>query len=762
MSMKMITIAQFLATLCTYLFVTVLLPATVAGRRMKGRRLTERFLFYFITGNFYIMNLVFLFQLLHISNRFTLVVGTILPAILMRVKLYKIPVKKNFSSMLRSLVRVLEKKQGLRTTLGNIFGWLIHKGKNLGGLVRSLLKGRQSDWILTGLLSGLILGFYGTIMLEAFGYIASDMPVHNYWINAMGENQIFVAGIYPFGFHTVIYYLHTVFGIDTYVLLRVFALVQTFLIHGMLLLFLKGFCKSKYTPYIAVLLYGVSDLFRYHTYSRYHSALPQEFGMLFILPAAYFLIRFLEQKNPSSSKGYLVGFAMSFSMALTSHFYDAMITGLFCMGIAVGFCFRLFRKVYFRKVLLTGILSVLIAVLPMGIAFASGTPLQGSLFWGMNILTGKTVETDEESLPEQESTEAESGVLPEEEETLGEETKEKTEEEQGVTEQAPQEVQISKTKNIELADKLDAIAGGVAAYVLVLPEGWSVYLPLIFVAMLVPMGFLAWIRREYEYGAVLISVFTYLFFLSLLQAASKLGLPVMMPPDRSSIYMAYSLVLAASLLADSVFLVLPNKWRGKRVMSIASLLIFVSVARILWQEDSIKKMKTVAALQKNESIICITDILEQEEDFTWTICSANDERLMISDHGRHYEIIQLLWAMEGAGSYATLTFPTETVYFFIEKVPLDYMVSYANSGQSVSEQGASQSLPKVNGLTAYQGENRWVVMSRMYYWARAFSRMYPNEMKVYLETEDFICYRLQQNPYRLYNLAIDYGYNVFE
>ena len=51
-------------------------------------------------------------------------------------------------------------------------------------------------------------------------------------------------------------------------------------------------------------------------------------------------------------------------------------------------------------------------------------------------------------------------------------------------------------------------------------------------------------------------------------------------------------------------------------------------------------------------------------------------------------------------------------------------------------------------------------MSHMYYWAQAFQKMYPNEMKVYYETEDFVCYLVEQNDYSLYNFAIDYGYNT--
>ena len=59
----------------------------------------------------------------------------------------------------------------------------------------------------------------------------------------------------------------------------------------------------------------------------------------------------------------------------------------------------------------------------------------------------------------------------------------------------------------------------------------------------------------------------------------------------------------------------------------------------------------------------------------------------------------------------------------------------------------------------YQGEGRWIVMSRMYYWAQAFIELYPNEMKVYYEDNKFICYKIEQNMYHQYNFAIDYRYN---
>lgn len=66
------------------------------------------------------------------------------------------------------------------------------------------------------------------------------------------------------------------------------------------------------------------------------------------------------------------------------------------------------------------------------------------------------------------------------------------------------------------------------------------------------------------------------------------------------------------------------------------------------------------------------------------------------------------------------------------------------------------------GIGMYQGEGRWILMSRMYYWAQAFMERYPNDMKVYYESENFICYEIQQNMYHQYNFAIDYGYNQVE
>ena len=50
-------------------------------------------------------------------------------------------------------------------------------------------------------------------------------------------------------------------------------------------------------------------------------------------------------------------------------------------------------------------------------------------------------------------------------------------------------------------------------------------------------------------------------------------------------------------------------------------------------------------------------------------------------------------------------------------------------------------------------------MSKMYYWAKAYEQLIQDDMRVYYEDDEFICYEITQNYNQSYNFAIDYGYN---
>lgn len=777
--MKLLTVLQFAEILGAYSLMTLLLPALLFYSRIRHLKFSLRFLTYQMAGNFYMINLVFLLQLLHISNPVTLWMFTLGPFSAAYVVLHKKRPRKAAAAAIETLKRLSGGQLGIRLFLhraGAVFGRFIKR--MLLGLVTRLRRNFLDVLLMTGL-TLLLLYLYGTNAVTNYGYCASDIPVHNYWINYLSRDQLFVAGVYPFGFHCVIYYLHAVFGIETYVLLRLFWLLQTMMIHLVLLAFIRLCCKSKYTAYLGVGIYTAAGIFSANTYTRFYSSLPQEFGMLFILPSIYFLFAFFERKRRELEKEeerkcsnwYLVGFAISFSMTLAVHFYDTMIAGLFCIGIAAGYSFRLFRKQYFGRVLLAGILSILIAVLPMGIAFATGTPLQGSLGWGMNVITGggsdddteETVETETESVagnsmePETESTAGSSAVT-------GAEAAAQNSTVTGMEPQSP------KQKSASLVTRLKGIAGRVsravwdAMVIYLLPGDRLVYQVAVFasIGLLGVLAILFFLLRQTDYAARFLSTAVFMVCMSVLLGASRIGIPALMDAIRTCIFYAYTIVIVWSFCVDGMLQLLFGWMKKKQLINVVSLLLIGAAGIFIVKEELMKEPRIIKAMQTNEAVTCLTNIIHDNPEGTWTICSANDELRMGEDYGYHYEISTFLGEMEYSGGYSTITMPTHTVYFFIEKKPLDYAVAYENSGQYISKEGAARALPPAKGISMYQGENRWIEMSRMYYWAQKFAELYPNEMEVYYETEDFVCYRVVQNDYSLYNFSIDYGYNMME
>ena len=583
----------------------------------------------------------------------------------------------------------------------------------------------------------------------------------------------------------MIYYLHAVFRFDTYVILCQFFFAQVIFMHLVLLAMLKQLCKTKYIPYIGTFVFLLGNFWSGQTYSRFYATLPQEFGMIFVIPSIYFLIRFFQiSKQKLADKETrltLQCFAMAFSLTLAIHFYGTMIAGLCCIGIACGFCFRFLRKEYFCRIMFTGICSVFLAVLPMGIAFATGTPLQGSLGWGLSVINGgksssstdTEAETDEaETLevstgddkntvrvvkPDGTVMEIDVSDLPsaQENESGGQTQTETT---------APAVPKVSFGEKIrkipgKAKNALSEMSSRILEFIIKLDVKNIGYMILASFALLLLLGFIFCVFRQTEYGAMLMSMGFCMWIVTILLCAGVFGLPPLMDGARCSIYYVYLLSAALTALADGLlYMVLPLR-KLRLVRNAVSLAVTAAVLMGMFQNHMIKQSDFSSGFVMNGAITCLSNIIHENEDKTWTIVSANDETQMGLDHGWHYETITFLRGMETLEKNTKVIIPTKTVYFFIEKIPGDYAVSYAKSGQSISRKGASRSLPNVGGIGMYQGEGRWIVMSRMYYWAQAFMELYPNEMKVYYEDNKFICYKIEQNMYHQYNFAIDYRYN---
>ena len=775
MSMTTLMILQFIKIFAAYTGITVFLPAVMFRRILKGRRLSEQFLMCYTFGNFYIINIVFALQLMHISNVFTLCLVTALLSVLIGCRVNRISLKALIKKNGEVFRKLLQGPMGVQEAIFRIGRKLTVSGRKTGGIFYREVVCDVLQWILTGAVLLALFWVYGRQLVLTYGYRASDIPVHLNWINQMSRGNLFVSGVYPFGFHCMIYYLHTVFRIDTYMILCLFYLVQVFFIHMVFLAMLKMLCRSKYLPYAGTLIYILGSFWARQTYSRFYSSLPQEFGMIFVIPSVYFLIRFFqiekEQLKTKETKIILGNFALAFSLTLAIHFYGTMIAGLCCIGIAIGFCTHFLNKEYFRRIMLTGIISVFLAVLPMAIAFAGGTPMQGSLGWGLSVISGgkKTDTADQvktgnlsvqnRSLEEiaaqlQENSANQDGGS-------GEEVVQNTTE-------APKPSMTEKMKSVlekiaripeKIKNTWKMMAQRIWDFVINTPTKWPSYAILAGIACLIVLGIVFCMIRNASYGKMLLSAGLCMGILTLLLCAGNLGLPVLMDPARCSIYYTYLLAAALTVLADGIISLLFMQGVLKICLDPISFMITVGLVVGCISQGWMKVSDFSSGYVSNGALTCLANIIKENEDKTWTIVSANDETQMGLDHGWHYETITFLRKQENLKKDTEIIIPTKNVYFFIEKIPLDYSVTYAGSGQSISKKGASQSLPNSGGISMYQGEGRWILMSRMYYWAQAFMAKYPNDMKVYYESEDFICYVMPQNMYHQYNFAIDYGYN---
>lgn len=760
---------RFVGIFAAYTGLTVLLPAIMFRRILAGRRLSEQFLMCYTFGNFYIINIVFAVQLLHISGFWTLVLFTAVPGILIWSRVNRVSLRELCMKTGIVCKKILQGSMGIKGFLYRVKNRGMAVLKKAVWLFYCEVVCNTLQWILAGAVIAALFWIYGRQLILTYGYRASDIPVHLNWINQMSRGNLFASGVYPFGFHCMVYYLHAVFGFDTYVILCVFYLVQVFFIHIVLLAMLKLLCRSLYLPYAGIMVYILGSFWARQTYSRFGSSLPQEFGMIFVIPSVYFLIRFFqtEKKNLKNRETKLIlgCFALAFSLTLAIHFYGTMIAGLCCIGIAVGFCTRFLNKEYFRRIMLTGIISVFLAVLPMGIAFAGGTPLQGSLGWGLSVINGDSSDTEDTS----ENEAAQKQAMEEMAARLIENTQNSNSEsvqtgEIPIITEAPKHSLADKGREIpkKMKNLREMMIRRIQEFIINSQEQWCAYAVLAGIAVLILLGLMFIILRRITYGEMLMSAGFCMGILTLLLCAGNLGLPVLMDPARCSIYYVYLLIVSITVLGDGLlYLVfMPRILTISR--NVVSFILTVSMAAGMIHQGLVKTPDFISDYVSNGAFTCLTNIIKENKDETWTIVSANDETQMGLDHGWHYETITFLRKQEHINKDTKLIIPTEKVYFFIEKIPLNYSVVYSGSGQSISKKGASQSLPNSGGIGMYQGEGRWILMSRMYYWAQAFMEMYPNEMKVYYESEDFVCYVISQNMYHQYNFAIDYGYNEFQ
>ena len=603
------------------------------------------------------------------------------------------------------------------------------------------------------------------------------MAVHNYWINAMSDNNIFVAGVYPHGFHCVIYFLHAVFRIDTSVLLRLFAMTNVIYVHMVLFAFIKYLTKSRYAAYGALVIYVAVNFMNSGCYSRFSANLPQEFGFLFLFPTLYFLFEYMKHERTKGKKDReykrrkyfeLTGAACSFSLSIAVHFYGAMIVGIFCVAIVFAYWMRFFRPSYFLRLMAALIGGIIIAALPMGVSIAQGNHFQGSIGWGLNVIKGNSSQTTDNQTKSStfdedlknaglSITDIDGTVIVTPDEDAKNDAKETSSAGERLLSVAGR---IFNRLNIMYQGFVSTISKAVVYYK---AEMWADAMIILVTVISVAGTVLAVIdRKDYDsdIGNQYVTVALGVLFTGLILISSYVKLPSIMDVNRCRIYFMYSFTILVGIALDFLSSILTRFIKKRWIYNVASLVISVAVGLVLFSEYGVRPAamnSRVDIFQTNGAVYCMYKIKNQSKDNNWTIISPTDELRMLDGDGYHYELSDFARKQKRTSKF---TIPTKYIYFFIEKKPLDYTVTGQYSGQEISKEGASQPYADFySGNNMYKGDARYILMSKMYYWAQRYQEIYPEDFTVYYEDDEFICYKLVQNTSFLNNLIVDYGYN---
>lgn len=794
MSLELTTIIEMIQVFFAYAFLVLLAPYIVCKAYLQKKTLHQRFIICTLIGNFYIVNIVFLMFILHIPNRISLYALSIVPAVIAWYKINHPDVRGFFIAIYQSVTRLFLEEAKIHTLWQNLSS---EPKRRIKAFFKGLCSHALHHIFEWGMLLGLFafnIYFYGFQTVNRYSYGTSDMVVHHYWVNQMDEGNIFCKGIYPFGFHNILYFIHNFFDISTLSIFRVFGVIETLYIYLMIYVLLRKICRSRYIPIIGIFIFTLPDLFETQGIMRYQFALPQEFGMIFLYPCAYFLIEFFRRKKEelaiekelkAQNKLYtwlalyqirpstrsLVLFAISFSLTLSAHFYITIVAFVLCFAVAVAYFPIVFHYRYFLSIAVAGILSLFSAILPMAIFFAGGTPLQGSLGWALEVIASNS---ESAQAPEEDKkldkykvgegdgftvydvSNAPSSLLASPAPTTSV-TKEPQKNQPSLQERLITKAKVIEKKFISFQKK-------------VLENLTSVYNQKAFAkfllygteAMFVIAVLLILLRRKFYYRNIL-SMGIYLFFIIIMYCATDFSLPSPMDQTRTRIFAAYAAPVFCAVVLDIAYVILFRPFRYHRITEFCPIAIAIGMTYLIIAGDFIKPLSLEFAIQASGEMYCNYSIMKEYPDKKWTVVTSTNSLQLILNKGWHYEVCTFLKKMHNMNNDTTVTIPTKYVFFYIEKYPIQYGVAnsvtddFLNLGY-ISEEDAA--MPAIyEGSGAYGVENRKILESKLFYWAKAFEEKYPQEFQVYYEDETFICYRIIQNEYNLYNFAIDYGFN---
>lgn len=769
-------IIEYLKVLFAYGFVLYVWPSVVFRKYLRDRTRSFRFCFNVCMTMIIINTVVLCLGLVHLL-KIQLVAALFFGTFI--VQLYR-----NYHLSFKWLKDIKSLMLGTLTFRNMIRKWVKTLWKKVSLPMRRWWESTRGHRVeYAALIAILIFGtmYFSINVLEVHSYGFGDSYVHHQWVYGLIEGKPFAYGIYPECMHCVVYLVAGAFGINTYSTMLFFAGVHihVYLISAYLLM--RRLFKWRMTPHLALMGFLTVDQLAINTVfgmSRLAWTVPQEYGMFTVYMIPFTLICFLRQR-PDAEKlkfrpfklsywkeifndKYLLLFMLSVAVSIAIHFYAAIIAAFICMVVVAVNAFRVFERNKFFKLAIAAMLALFIAVVPMAGALATGHKLQGSLYWAIAVTRGGEkawasgdYDASKDYIPKDD----EDAKLP-----LGDRVVKHVK--QFINESFIETLQHKRGTALLV---LDLGMGALSAAVL------GVLIVIRFIQKLRGVEKDKRTRGEMfnSYLIIAIAVMT----LMVAYNPFALNLPPIVAGSRvcSTLHM-FSNMLYMTML--DIFLVLlgyvAKPWVTKSVSVLAIVGVYITVRMLgmfhgyLYYE--LTRYPAAVELTKE-----ITQNIPEDK---FTIISTTDELYQVIESGYHVEWIDML---ENSGK-KTYTIPTDYLFFYIEKKPIQYAQSSFASGPSwLAEEekyvhlwaDSGSQYPYINhgrisdfladqpiaygrkkASTANNLGNRQILESRAYRWYKLFSEMHPNAGEVIYEDDDILCFCVHQNPYSLYSLGI--------
>lgn len=782
--------------LIAYIALMYIWPMVVFRRYLAPKSRTYKFAFCTTVQVILINTVVLLLGLVHILNRWTMILffyGGILVSLLWK--------RKFTGEGIQRVRQVLVGTRGVKLFLLQAISSMRHAlRRGVKNLWRSS-KGKRLEYLLLGVvvLFGMIYFSYGAFVDHSYGF--GDMYTHHAWIYGLLEGKIFSAGIYPEAMHCFIYAMHQLFGIRVYSCMLFVAGVHVSTLLIAIYCFLKEVLKSRYTSLLIIASFLVLDLMcidEVFSMARLQWTLPQEFALYTQFLCALYLVRYLRtDRNPRKESGKrkwvvwdenLFLFMMALAASFAIHFYVTIMAFFLCASFAVFLLHRIFRKGNFRSLVAAVFAGIFIAAAPMGVAYATGIPFQGSIDWALNVISG-------EDTKEGRTQQAEAILNTEQGETVlpsATETKDSNTSLNGQSSDAHANGTEITQKTIPLTERLKRLAIKVWDVTEKKSEGLYSYgyatlygeeradWILRFTALAAGIGVVCCLIALLIHRKIKIFFEGYLgltlasIAFMILYAAPFLGLPELIAGARVC-STGQLLILAMMFVPVDLFLYLIGLTVIRVVLPMVSI-VLTGAIYVGANYFDVYHGFLYNELTRYNSVVDVTNnIIKNFPQYSYTIVSPTDELYQVIEYGRHEEIYNFVKVIQ-SNAYSL---PSEYIFLYVEKKPIQYAQSHFYTGpewlakekytqyytmyfsegnqlnqSTISDDYADQDFMFFLKESQNYSDlaSRTILESKLNRWCKQFEHNFPNDINTYYEDDDFVCYVIRQNTSRLFNL----------